>query len=186
MNGCTLTLIGGGARSGKSRFALAQALEFEEPRIFVATAEGFDGEMEERIARHRSERGTSFDTIEAPLGLPEALEGLHAPRVVVVDCLTLWLSNLLLRGDDEDGIAARVEDLVAVLRRRSFHAFVVTNEVGMGIVPESRLGRVFRDVAGRAHQRLADEADAVYFAVMGMMLRLEPGPVETVPTPRKI
>jgi adenosylcobinamide kinase/adenosylcobinamide-phosphate guanylyltransferase len=95
-----------------------------------------------------------------------------------VDCLTLWLSNLLVEGMAEGAIGERVEALAAVLARRRFHAVVVTNEVGMGVVPETPLGRLFRDVTGRAHQRLVRDADEIYLAAMGLVLRVHPGPVE--------
>lgn len=171
-----LALVGGGVRSGKSAFALALARRLGTRRAFVATAQAFDREMEERIALHRAERDGEFATVEEPLDLPAALAHVDAD-VVVVDCLTLWLSNLLLRGDSAADVAAAVERLAAELARRRLHAVLVTNEVGMGVVPESALGRLFRDVAGRAHQRLARDADRVYLAALGCVLRLRPGPV---------
>jgi adenosylcobinamide kinase / adenosylcobinamide-phosphate guanylyltransferase len=171
-----IVLVGGGVRSGKSAFALALARRLGPRRAFVATAQAFDGEMAERIAAHRSERGDEFTCVEEPLDLPGALAGVEAD-VVVVDCLTLWLSNLVLRGDSAAEVAGAVERLATALARRRFHAVLVTNEVGMGVVPESALGRLFRDVAGRAHQRLARDADRVYLAALGCVLRLRPGPV---------
>ncbi len=168
-----VVVVGGGVRSGKSRFALDLALKCGTRRTFVATAQAFDDEMKARIARHRAERADRFETVEVPIELSESLRRLDT-EVVLVDCLTLWLSNLLLRGDEEAQIDRAVEELVDVLGRRRFHVVVVTNEVGMGIVPDSRLGRVFRDVAGRAHQRLATIADEIYFAVLGTVLRVRP------------
>jgi adenosylcobinamide kinase/adenosylcobinamide-phosphate guanylyltransferase len=175
-------VVGGGARSGKSRFALGYARRLGARRAFVATAQGLDEEMRTRIASHREERGDAFATIEAPVELPAALAELDAD-VVVVDCLTLWLSNLLVAGLDPAVVEERVEALAAVLGRRRFHAVVVTNEVGMGLVPETPLGRTFRDVTGRAHQRLARSADEIYLAAMGLVLRLHPGPVERAQEP---
>jgi adenosylcobinamide kinase/adenosylcobinamide-phosphate guanylyltransferase len=172
-----IILVGGGARSGKSRFALEYARRLGKRRVFVATAEGLDDEMRVRIARHREERGATFTTVEAPLALPEALAELAA-EVVVVDCLTLWLSNLLLAGLEAPAIEERLAALEAALLRRQFHALVVTNEVGMGLVPETPLGRAFRDLTGKAHQRLARTADELYLAAMGIILRIHPGPVE--------
>ena len=174
-------LVGGGARSGKSRFAMSRALELGRDGIFIATAEGSDDEMRARIARHREERGARLRTIEAPLELPGVLarvfdDDLRAD-VVLVDCLTLWLSNLLVPGAPADEVLRRVEDLRAVLARRRVPVVLVTNVVGMGLVPETPLGRVFRDVAGIAHQRLARDADEVHVGVLGLMLRLRPGPV---------
>lgn len=175
-----ILLVGGGARSGKSAFARARAQAMGGRRVFVATAQAFDPEMERRIAAHVLERGAEFRTLEAPLDLPEALIALRDVDVVLVDCLTLWLSNLLLREDSETRVLDQVDQLAAVLERRAFHAIVVTNEVGMGLVPETPLGRLFRDVSGRAHQRLAGIADEVYFAVLGSVLRIRPAPVVAV------
>jgi adenosylcobinamide kinase/adenosylcobinamide-phosphate guanylyltransferase len=175
-----LILIGGGVRSGKSAFALALARGLGARRVYVATAEARDEEMSGRIARHVRERGSDYRTIEAPLDVVEALSGIGDADVVVLDCLTLWLSNLLLREDSEEAILAQVDRLIATLAEKSFHAVLVTNVVGMGIVPEHPLGRAFRDVAGRAHQALARAADQVYFGLLGLMLRLRPAPVAAV------
>lgn len=175
-----LILVGGGARSGKSRFALARASALGRRRLFLATAEAGDDEMRSRIAQHRAERGGGFDTVEVPLAVAEAIAADRAHDVILLDCLTLWLSNLLLRGLDAEEVAARVAALVEVLGRRRAHVVVVTNEVGMGLVPETPLGRAFRDATGLAHQRLAAAADETYCAVMGVVLRLVPGPVEVM------
>lgn len=172
-----LILVGGGARSGKSAFALALARSLGPRRAFVATAEARDAEMNERIARHREERGAEFSTVEEPLELTRAVFALPGVDVVVIDCLTLWLSNLLLRGDPAEEIAARVEGLLGALASAPSRSIVVTNEVGMGVVPESALGRAFRDVAGRAHQVLAARADRIYLAALGTVLRIRPGPI---------
>jgi adenosylcobinamide kinase/adenosylcobinamide-phosphate guanylyltransferase len=173
-------LVGGGARSGKSRFALGYARRLGARRIFVATGQGLDEEMRARIASHRQERGDAFTTIEAPVELPAVLAEVEAD-VVVVDCLTLWLSNLLVAEMSPAAIETRVEALVEVLGRRRFEALVVSNEVGMGVVPQTPLGRAFRDLSGRAHQRLARAADEIYLAVMGILLRVHPGPIERAP-----
>jgi adenosylcobinamide kinase/adenosylcobinamide-phosphate guanylyltransferase len=172
-------LVGGGARSGKSAFALAYARRLGARRVFVATAEALDDEMHARITRHREERGPAFTTIEAPRALPETLAAVDAD-VVVVDCLTLWLSNLLVADLSPPAIQAQLEELAAVLARRRFHALLVTNEVGMGIVPETPLGRAFRDLAGTAHQRLAAAAGEIYVAILGTVLRLHPAPVAAI------
>jgi len=178
--GAVVVVIGGGARSGKSRFALARARALGERRVFVATGQARDGEMERRIAQHRAERGDDFRTVEEPLDLARALREQRRADVVLVDCLTLWLSNLLLRGDDEAAIARAVRELCDALAARPCHVVLVTNEVGLGIVPENALARTFRDVAGRAHQDLACIADEAYVAILGHVLRLRPGPVEAV------
>ena len=173
-------LVGGGARSGKSRFALARALELARGGgrcLFVATAEASDDEMRARIARHREERGARLRTIEAPFELPAVLDAAGDVDVVLVDCLTLWLSNLLVRGATAAEASRHVDELGAALARRRAPVVIVTNEVGMGLVPETPLGRLFRDVAGLAHQRLAREADEVHVAVLGLVLRLRPAPI---------
>ena len=175
-----LVLIAGGARSGKSQFALARAHELGLQRLFIATAERSDDEMRDRIARHRAERGASFDTLEEPRALPEALAADRDHAVIVVDCLTIWISNLLVGGATEGGVEERIGALLAALVERRSHIVIVSNEVGMGLVPETPLGRVFRDLTGRAHQRVAAVADKLYFAAMGVLLRLRPGPVEVV------
>jgi adenosylcobinamide kinase/adenosylcobinamide-phosphate guanylyltransferase len=175
-------LVGGGARSGKSRFALGRALALGQHGVhgrclFVATAEEGDDEMRARIARHREERGARMHTVEAPLELPAAVDDVIRHDAVLVDCLTLWLSNLLLRGATVDEVVRRVDDLRAAVARRRVPIVLVTNEVGMGLVPDTPLGRAFRDVVGLAHQRLARDADEIHVAVLGLLLRLRPGPV---------
>jgi adenosylcobinamide kinase / adenosylcobinamide-phosphate guanylyltransferase len=176
-----IALVGGGVRSGKSRFALSLARRRGERRAFVATAQALDAEMAERIAAHARSRGGDFTTVEEPIAIAAALEQLRDVDVVVLDCLTLWLSNLLVRGDSEAHILEQVEELVRAIERRPFHLVIVTNEVGMGIVPESPLGRAFRDIAGIAHQRLARVADEIYLAALGVILRLRPEPVSLQP-----
>jgi adenosylcobinamide kinase/adenosylcobinamide-phosphate guanylyltransferase len=171
-----IIVVGGGVRSGKSSFALARAEELGLRRVFVATGQALDGVMDDRIARHRAERGDRYVTVEAPIALPEALATLDTD-VALVDCLTLWLSNLLVRDEPVPTILARIDELVSVLARRRFHTIVVTNEVGMGVVPPSPLGRAFRDLAGTAHQRLAACADELHLAVLGTVLRLRPLPI---------
>src|SRR5262249_15673230 len=152
----------------KSSFALARARAGGGRRAFVATAQALDDEMAARIAAHARSRGDDFTTIAEPLALAECLGSLgDAIDVVDIDALTLGLPNLLLRGDDEATILEHVGTLAGVLGRRRFDAVVVTNEVGMGIVPDTPLGRIFRDIAGRAHQELAAIADELYLAVLG-------------------
>jgi adenosylcobinamide kinase/adenosylcobinamide-phosphate guanylyltransferase len=174
-------LIAGGVRSGKSAFALTRARQLGERRLFLATAEPFDDEMRERAVRHRAERGVAFHTVEAPRALVQAVrEGARQSDVLVIDCLTLWLSNLLLDGLDRADIALRVDELGAALRESAAHVVIVSNEVGLGIVPEAPLARAFRDVSGAAHQALGRQAHELYFAVMGQLLRLRPAPLELV------
>ncbi len=183
-----LILVGGGCRSGKSAFALDLARRLGPRRVFLATGQAFDDEMRARIATHRVERGADdFETVEEPVALVETLAALRergaaAPHVVLVDCLTLWLSNLLLADLPDARIHAEIDRLVALLAvpGRRFDVLLVTSEVGLGVVPESALGRRFRDLAGRAHQRLAAAADEIYAALLGCVLRLRPTPLELV------
>ena len=177
-----LIVVGGGVRSGKSAFALTLARQLGARRAFIATAQAFDGEMRERIGRHVAERGQEFETFEEPIALRERLASVSAD-VVVVDCLTLWLSNLLLQQPEPSTAALEreIDRLAEQLAARRSHVIVVTNEVGMGVVPESALGRAFRDLAGRAHQRVCAAADDIYLGVLGCMLRLRPEPLALVP-----
>lgn len=181
MTASNLLLIGGGARSGKSAYAVRRALRFQGERVFVATAEPFDAEMQLRIAAHAVERGDAFRTVEAPRELESALEALvmQHPGVAValIDCLTLWLSNLLLADVATTEIERRVERLGCLAASAPFPVLLVSNEVGMGLVPETPLGRLFRDVTGRAHQQLARTAGEVYLATLGCVLRIKPNPV---------
>jgi len=164
----TTTLILGGARSGKTSLALRRAEAGPGRLVMIATAEALDDEMAERIARHRAERGPEWRTIEASLELAEALEGLAADEVAVVDCLTLWLSNLMHAERDVDAETAR---LIAALAGRA--VILVSNEVGLGIVPETALGRRFRDAAGRMNQAVAAAADHVLLVAAGLPLVLK-------------
>jgi adenosylcobinamide kinase/adenosylcobinamide-phosphate guanylyltransferase len=176
-----LILIGGGARSGKSSFGLARARALGPRRLYIATAERSDDEMSDRIDRHRADRaGAGFDTLEEPRALPEALAAEREHDVVLVDCLTIWISNLLVGGATADAVQERIGALLAALAQRRSHVVIVSNEVGMGLVPETPLGRVFRDLTGFAHQRIAAVADELYLAAMGVLLRLRPAPVEVV------
>ncbi|MBU1286239.1 MAG: bifunctional adenosylcobinamide kinase/adenosylcobinamide-phosphate guanylyltransferase [Alphaproteobacteria bacterium] len=165
----TATFILGGARSGKSTRAQALAEAAGEPRVYIATAEALDEEMEARIARHKADRGAGWCTVEAPLDLVHALEAAEAP-VVLVDCLTLWLSNLMHHGRD---VEAETIALCACLGRYKGEVILVSNEVGLGLVPETPLGRAFRDAQGRLNQRVAAACDVVEFVAAGLPLRLK-------------
>ncbi|BCA61650.1 hypothetical protein HMP09_0884 [Sphingomonas sp. HMP9] len=162
----------GGARSGKSRHAqaLAEAAATDQTRlVYIATAQAFDGEMEDRIARHRADRDDRWRTVEAPLALGDALAREDGVDVVMlVDCLTLWMSNLLLA---DEAIAARVDDLVETIARLQGRVILVSNEVGLGIVPDNHLARRFRDAAGSLHQRIAAQVDSVDNVMAGLVQR---------------
>jgi adenosyl cobinamide kinase/adenosyl cobinamide phosphate guanylyltransferase len=160
----TFTLVLGGARSGKSRHGEALIAGHPPPWTYIATAEAWDDEMAARIAVHRNRRDGRWQTVEAPQALAEALTEA-AEQPVLVDCLTLWLTNLMLAERD---LAAATEGLMAALAARAAPTVLVANEVGLGVVPEHRLGRDFRDAAGVLHQRLATEAGRVLFMVAGL------------------
>jgi len=165
----SIVLIGGGSRSGKSSHALALARQVGERRGFLATAQAFDDEMRERIAQHRKERGPDFVTIEEPLDLaPVILAQQEALDVLVIDCLTLWLSNVMLGGQEP-----RFDPLIEVAAESPMQCILVTNEVGCGIVPDNALARRFRDLAGILNQKAAARASAVYWMVFGVPLRVK-------------
>jgi adenosylcobinamide kinase/adenosylcobinamide-phosphate guanylyltransferase len=161
-----LTLILGGARSGKSRHAETLVESHAPPWHYVATAEAYDDEMRERIALHRARRGEGWVTHEAPIQLSDCLGSLgRGTAPVLVDCLTLWLTNVMLAERDVEAAAGSLD---AVLGEARAPIVLVGNEVGLGIVPENALARRFRDEAGRLHQRLAARADRVLFMVAGL------------------
>ncbi len=165
----------GGSRSGKTAFALLKAQEasIESSRVYIATAQPLDAEMEERIEKHRRERGSAWATCEEPLYLGRAVRaacGSYA--VAVVDCLTLWLSNLLCSNlDAEEAQDDFIDSLAA--SGPTLDIFVVSNEVGMGIVPENEMARRFRDMVGRLHQRVAGLADEVYLMAAGIPVKIK-------------
>lgn len=167
-------LVLGGARSGKSRTALQLAESASARRTYIATAQAYDDEMRDRIAQHRMERDGSWETQDAPLDLCETIQAHAGPgRVVLVDCLTLWLSNILLAERDLEQETDRLKQTV---REASGPLILVSNEVGHGIVPETPLGRIFRDEQGRLNQRIAEVCDAVVFVAAGCPLLLKPAP----------
>ena len=161
----------GGARSGKSRYAQARAEALDGELLFVATAQALDAEMAERIARHRADRGPRWVTVEASLDLAATLRAeSREDRVLLIDCLTLWTSNLLLAEHD---ISMATDDLIAAVAVAAGPLILVANEVGLGIVPDNALARRFRDEAGRVNQRLATAVDGVMFIAAGLPLKLK-------------
>ena len=166
-------LILGGARSGKSHEAERLALANGGPVTIIVTAEAGDGEMAARIARHRAERPLDWETIEAPLDLPAALARLSSGGVVIVDCLTLWLANIMAAGRD---VERETATLVAAITETPRPVILVSNETGLGIVPATALGRVFRDAQGRLNRDVAEACDGVAFMVAGLPLVLKPSP----------
>lgn len=167
-------LVLGGARSGKSCYAQALVERARSNWLFIATAQAGDAEMAARIARHRADRGPGWETIEEPLELSATLRKCDLPgRAVLVDCITLWLSNLMFSGRDP---AHEVAELVEEIGRFGAPLVFVSNEVGLGIVPETELGRGFRDWQGRANQEIARACDAVVFLAAGLPTLLKPAP----------
>jgi adenosylcobinamide kinase/adenosylcobinamide-phosphate guanylyltransferase len=161
----------GGARSGKSRYAQTRAEAIEGRHIFIATAEAFDDEMRGRIARHQADRDQRWETVEAPRDLPGTIDALNQPdAVVLVDCLTLWMSNLLLAGAN---IGEETQKLCRAAKAFQGHMILVANEVGFGIVPDNALAREFRDEAGRTNQIVAAQVDEVQLVIAGLSLRLK-------------
>lgn len=161
----------GGARSGKSRYAQVRAEETGLSPIFIATAQACDDEMGERIARHQADRGSDWRTVEAPLDLPQAIAAHSLPdTVVLIDCITLWITNLLMANRDIT-VAARA--LARSISLAQGPIILVSNEVGWGIVPDNALARRFRDEAGSTHQLIAAAADEVQLLVAGLAMRLK-------------
>ena len=160
-----LTLVLGGARSGKSRYAEAAITALPPPWLYIATAEALDDEMTARIVEHRARRGTGWQTVDAPRDLVGALAGVPNNAPVLVDCLTLWLSNMMLAEQDIDSEITKLEE---ALSRLQSPAVLVSNEVGLGIVPDNALARRFRDTQGRLNQRIAARADRVVMMVAGL------------------
>lgn len=167
-----LTLITGPVRSGKTRLAVQWATSFPIPRAYIATAQNLDDEMAERIRRHQEERNSAFLTIEEPLAITSQIEKVmdHC-SIVVVDCLTLWISNLLGdKGEDRQAIQKETEAFLRILKRLETSVVLIGNEVGWGIVPENPLARTFRDLSGKLQQEIARIADQVILMVAGIPL----------------
>jgi len=171
-------LILGGARSGKSAYAQSLAESYGSERLYLATAAAWDEEMAARIARHQADRGQGWTTLEEPLEIAAALLTHAQPsRGVVVDCLTLWLSNLMLAGRDPGPAVTSLADAIGKL---AGPVILVSNEVGMGLVPDSKLGREFRDWQGRANREIGAACDAVIFVAAGFPLQLKPAAAPTL------
>jgi len=166
-----LTLVLGGARSGKSNYAERLVVSAPAPWLYLATAQAIDDEMQARIAEHKGRRDARWRTVEVPLDLAEALAALgEKPQAVLIDCLTLWLSNTLLA---KRNLAVAGDRLIAALTAARGPVVVVSNEVGLGIVPDTPLGREFRDAQGQLNQRVAAIADHVVFLAAGLPLTLK-------------
>jgi adenosylcobinamide kinase / adenosylcobinamide-phosphate guanylyltransferase len=165
-----VTLVLGGARSGKSRYAEGLIAACPRPWVYIATAQAHDDEMAARIETHKARRAAGWQTIEAAHELPEALDAAPETAAVLVDCLTLWLSNVMHASFDIDKMTLRLEE---VLRNRKATTVLVSNEVGLGIVPDNALGRAFRDAQGLLNQHIASVADTVVLMVAGLPLTVK-------------
>jgi len=168
-------LVIGGCRSGKSRHALELAEKISgSKRTFFATCMPLDDEMKERIDRHKKERDKSWKTVETSLELPEAInESSREGDIILVDCLTLWINNVLMETEDPDIINQRIHKLIITLKEVKCSIILVSNEVGAGIVPENRLARQFRDLAGFTNQKIAECADSVIWMVAGIPVSIK-------------
>lgn len=170
-----ITFILGGARSGKSAFAQARAIKHKKA-AYLATGIPCDGEMKERIRRHRADRPKSWLTIEEPLHLDRALgAALTGCDAAILDCIGGWVTNLILKGKyKEDAVLRKTEKFLAAARKlKKFEMIIVSNETGLGLVPPTKLGRDFRDIVGRVNQLIAREADKVYFMVAGIEMKIK-------------
>ncbi|MEK6528079.1 MAG: bifunctional adenosylcobinamide kinase/adenosylcobinamide-phosphate guanylyltransferase [Nitrospirota bacterium] len=167
-----IIFITGGARSGKSAFALKKASEISGRKAYIATAEALDNEMKKRIEKHKNDRGNNWDTYEEPVKIAELIKTVGDKyKVVLVDCLTLWLSNLIHTGRE---VNKEIESFISSLvTHHSSLIFIVSNEVGMGIVPDNKMAREFRDWAGFLNQKIAGISDEVYLIAAGIPLRIK-------------
>ncbi len=171
-----MIFITGGCRSGKSRFALDYANRHFSKKLYLATAETLDGEMALRVEHHKKMRGPEWQTVEEPLEIVDKIRQYgDQTEVILIDCLTLWLSNLLMKSRGDETIIADVDRLVEAMKKCPSALLIVSNEVGMGIVPADPLGRRFRDLSGMANQRIAGAAETAIFMVSGIPLFLKGG-----------
>ncbi len=170
-------LVLGGARSGKTGFAERLTMRAGKRPAYLATAQALDDEMRERVRAHREQRGPEFATIEEPLRLSRAIAAAAKSHdAILVDCLTLWITNLIIA---DENVAAAVDGLLSTLEQtRDSRVILVSNEVGLGIVPDNAMARMFRDLAGSAHQRIAEICDDAYFVVAGLPMVLKGAPPE--------
>ena len=168
----SLVFLLGGARSGKTALAVKLAAKIGRPVTVIATAEAGDDEMSERIRLHRAERPETWRTIEEPLELEDAIEQVDEGHVLVIDCLTLWVANLLARGDSDGSVQEHAKAAAARATSRAALTIAVSNEVGLGVVPASELGRRYRDVLGRVNAAWTEAADEASFVVAGRVLQL--------------
>ena len=173
-----LIFILGGARSGKSAYALKLAESMSGKKLYLATAEALDKEMTERIKKHKKERGNNWATIEEPIKIADVIAKDKKHDVILLDCITIWLSNLITNSaskieNRKSKIENYINSLVSACKKTKANIIVVSNEVGLGIVPDNPLARRFRDISGISNQKMAEAADEVYFVVSGIKMRLK-------------
>lgn len=169
-----IIFILGGARSGKSQYALKLAKESNKRIAFIATAESKDREMKKRIGLHKKSRPRHWTTFEEPQKLPKVLkENGHKFELFIIDCLTLLICNLLLAGFSQKDIKEKINQVIAIIKKLKADVIIISNEVGLGIVPENKLARDFRDISGRINQIVAANADKVFFMAAGLPLRIK-------------
>jgi adenosylcobinamide kinase/adenosylcobinamide-phosphate guanylyltransferase len=179
-------LVLGGARSGKSRYALEQAAQSGGRVAFLATARALDGDMAARIARHRAERPPRWTTLEEPQDVVATCRRAATTHdLIVVDCATVWVANLMERGDDDAAVLAAADDLAALQRAHAVSLVIVSNEVGAGVHPPTELGRRFRDLLGFVNQRLASAADRVTLMVAGLPMTVPTIAASAPPAPAR-
>ncbi|MBI5894359.1 MAG: bifunctional adenosylcobinamide kinase/adenosylcobinamide-phosphate guanylyltransferase [Deltaproteobacteria bacterium] len=167
-----LIFITGGCRSGKSAYALKLAESMKGKKAYLATGEPLDKEMSERIKKHKKERGNSWATIEEPINIINIIRKNKKYDVILLDCLTLWISNMLCKSEIRNP-KSEILKLISACKDKKFTIIIVSNEVGLGIVPDNKVAREFRDIAGYANQSIAKKADEVYFVVSGIPIRLK-------------
>lgn len=169
-----ITFILGGARSGKSQFAIGLAKKTPKSVIFIATATDSDKEMRERIKLHRKNRPSHWKTIEEPKKLAALVKGIpKKTELIIIDCMTIFISNLLLEGKSDNFVENEIGLMLKNLAKARFNSLIVSNEVGMGIVPDNALARRFRDLAGKINQGIAKASNEVYFIVSGLRLKIK-------------
>ena len=168
-----IIFITGGVRSGKSKFAVELAKRLHKKVVFIATLKPGDKEMKERVRLHQASRPKDWLVIEEPLDLTNTLKKLPQARLIIIDCLTLWISNLLALGLKEENILKRAEDLIKATKDIKSPIIFVSNEVGWGVVPTNKIARRFRDIVGKIHQEIAENSDEVYLMVSGIPIKIK-------------
>lgn len=169
----SFVFVVGGARSGKSSFALKLAESSGSPMLYIATAEALDAEMEDRIRKHRQVRGSGWETVEEPMEVPGRITEAKGYGVVLIDCLTLWLTNLLMAGLDDGAVVKEVDRFISASALSPARIIAVSNEVGLGLVPDNPLSRRFRDLSGTMNRMVAGAASEAYFVASGIPVKMK-------------